>query len=251
MSLNEAAIRLLSCPPAIQQEIIRYAAGLADLLGDRLPALYLYGSLARGCFHEQTSDVDTIALLSEPASEHEMAEILTVHQQTTIPVDALFVTESQACLNIFPAPIAFLVKPMDGGKIVIPRDGSRDFLLQRQDAWEAGVALCGPPPGEVLQPVPWPVLEMSLEYLCPYIVTHFKNPVLMLCRIAHAFTFRRLCGKAQAGIWATSAFDLRWNTLINEALTDYRQGVRRQLCRETLSAFEQYCMEFILRTRDC
>ena len=42
-----------------------YAAGLAEVLGDNPCGVYLYGSLAQGCYHPATSGMDVIVARRE------------------------------------------------------------------------------------------------------------------------------------------------------------------------------------------
>ena len=222
-----------------------YATGLLRIIGDNLLGVYLYGSLARGCYHEGPSDMDTIVVTRRDCAESQYRAILKVHEDVGAPVDAVFVTEEQVDADVFPTPISFLVKLIEGHKIVPAPEGSRDFLLQRQDAYEAGVALAGPDPREIMRPVPWPLLAECLDYLFPHIITRFKNPVLMLCRIAYAHANHSLCSKRLAGKWALGAFEERWRPMISAALTQYAEGVTGPAAtRPQLQEFEEYCAGF-------
>ncbi|HET6453527.1 MAG TPA: aminoglycoside adenylyltransferase domain-containing protein [Armatimonadota bacterium] len=223
-----------------------YATGLLGILGDDLIGVYLYGSLARGCYHAGPSDVDTIVVTRRDCTESEHPAILRVHQEAGAPVDAVFVTEEQLNADVFPTPISFLVKPIEGHKIVHVPEGRGDFLLQRQDAYEAGVALAGPDPREIMRPVPWPLLAECLDYLFPHIITRFKNPVLMLCRIAYAHANHSLCSKRRAGEWALETFEERWRPVISAALTQYAEGVTGPAATSAvLQEFEEYCAGYI------
>ena len=221
--LQEGNIRSLVCPDGLQDRISEYTAGLMEVLGGNLIGVYLYGSLARGCYRAGPSDVDTIVVTGRDCAESEYPAILQVHKDVGAPVDPVFVTEEQLNADVFPTPIGFLVKPIEGHKIVHVPEGRGDFLLQRQDAYEAGVALAGPSPREMIRPVPWPLLAESLDYLFPHIITRFKNPVLMLCRIAYAHANYSLCSKRQAGEWALEAFEERWRPLVSAAQAQYAE----------------------------
>ena len=244
--IEDGNIRSLVCSEALQGRIARYATGLIEILGGNLVGVYLYGSLARGCYHAGPSDVDTIVVTGRDCAESEYPAILQVHKDVGAPVDPVFVTEEQLNADVFPTPIGFLVKPIEGHKIVHVPEGRGDFLLQRQDAYEAGVALAGPSPREMIRPVPWPLLAESLDYLFPHIITRFKNPVLMLCRIAYAHTHHSLCCKRRAGEWAVEAFEERWRPMISAALAQYAEGVTGPAATSMeLQEFEAYCAGYI------
>ncbi len=247
-----------------------YTAGLMEVLGDNLRGVYLHGSLARGCHHPSTSDVDIIVVTRESCPEAQHPAILEVHERADTADDVVFVTQDQANADVFPTPIGFLVGALgrlprcvlveiagankwvvddlisSGYKIVRVPEGRGDFLLQRQDAYEAGIALVGPDPSEIIRPVPWPLLAESLNFLFRHIVTHFKNPVLMLCRIAHAHTHHSLCSKRHAGEWALETLGERWRSMIEAALALYSEGTADNTgSSPVLQEFEQYCAEYI------
>ena len=131
-------------------------------------------------------------------------------------------------------------------KIVRVPEGRRDFLLQRQDAYQAGIAFVGPDPCETMRSVPWPLLAENLGFLFPYIITNFKNPVLMLCRIAYAHTHRNLCCKRRAGEWALETLGERWRPMIEAALALYSEGTADNTgLSPVLQEFEEYCAGYI------
>lgn len=230
----------------LQAKLTGYVTGLRNILGDHLLGCYLFGSLARGCYSAATSDVDILTVIAERPAEAAIAEVLQTHRALGIPIDAVFVAKAQLHADIFPATVAFLVKSLAGGPEFHTKEEDRDFLLQRQDVYEAGIALAGPPPRELLRPVPWLLLAESLEFLFPYIVTHFKNSPLMLCRICYAHTHRTLCSKRQAGEWAVAAFDACWKPLLATALNEYAQGISNSaLSAETVRQFEAYCAAYL------
>lgn len=266
-------MRSLACNDELQEGIALYAAGLMEVLGDNLCGVYLYGSLARGCHHPSTSDVDVIVVTREDCPEAQHQAILEVHERAVAPVDAVFVTRDQADADVFPTPVSFMVKPLgrlsrrvlpaleeiarahkwevddlisSDYKIVRVPEGRGDFLLQRQDAYEAGIALVGPDPCEIIHPVPWPLLAENLDFLFPHIIPSFKNSVLMLCRIAYAHTHHSLCGKRRAGEWALETLDERWRPMIEAALARYSQGIAGNAeSSAVLQEFEEYCAGYI------
>lgn len=184
-------------PDSLRNELDLYSSGLTQVAGENLIAVYLYGSLARGCYNSSTSDIDIIAVTESPCTDEVIQGIVEVHRSANLPTDVVFVTKDQLNTDAFPTPVDFLVKP--SGCIRREPDGNRDFLTQREDAYEAGISLLGMPPKELMHPVPWELLRKSLDFLFPYIVTHFKNPMLMLCRMVYADRCRKLSSKREAG----------------------------------------------------
>jgi predicted nucleotidyltransferase len=237
-------IQSLTCPDSLKSAITRYASSLQELVGEDLLGIYLYGSVARGCYHPAQSDVDVIAVVRDGWEEVEEPSLIETHNDSGLPIDAVVVTESQLQVDAFPTPVVLLVKPISGHTIVRAPDGSKDFLLQRQDTYEAGMALIGPDPKELIHPVPWPLLAESLNFLFPHIVPNFKNPVLMLSRIACAWETRRLCSKREAGEWAVESIGEPFIDMLKTALVEYADGVSHTaIARKKIEEFAALCLQ--------
>ena len=241
-TVHHGNIDLLACPAAVKTFLGRYARDLAEAAGGMLLGAYVYGSLARGCFHPATSDVDVLAVTDGPCPEPVIRAVLRIHAEAPCPVDAVFATRGQLDEQTFPAPIDFLIKPGPAGGVVRLPDGSRDFPLQRQDTHGKGVAVIGPPASEMIGPLPWQLVAEALEYLFPHVVPRFKNPALTLCRIAHAHAHHALCSKREAGRWALEAFPSQWHRLIREELACYAEGrPATDTPPDQLAGFERFC----------
>jgi predicted nucleotidyltransferase len=248
--VHRGNVDALRCPSEVKGGLLVWAGRVTRALGQELAGIYLYGSLPHGCFHPATSDVDVVVVTEGFSSEAVISEIVKAHVEAAIPVDATFVTRCQIEVDETPTPVDFVVKPMDGGKLVRLPEGHGDFLLQRQDLYECEAALTGQPVCEVVRPVPWEALSRCLDDLFPHILSRFKNPALMLCRAAYAFTHRSLCSKKAAGEWALRAFDESWRPLIQAALARYADGVADDSGPDqVLRAFEGYCAGYMARVR--
>ena len=229
------------------QELSNYVTQLQRCLKDDLLGVYLYGSLARGCHNPATSDVDIIVVLRDGFTQPDMDLLYQIGQEVGVPIDAVFVTESKLNADVCSTPIAFLVPP----KCIEQSHMGSLFLIDRQDAYEAGIALIGPSPKDMIRPVPWEALTSSLDFLFPYIVPHFKNSVLMLCRITYTWTFHKMCSKREAGEWALTALSEEWRQTIETALAEYADGVYYTgIEEEVCQAFEAYCANYISLRRN-
>ena len=222
-SIDRDAISRLSCPGDIKAAISDYTEKLAQILDKKITSLCVCGSLARKCFHPAISDIDLIAVTSTPCAESCISSILRVHQQAGIPIDAFFVTADQLYAEEVPTPIDFVVKLMPGVKVIRLPSGSHDFLLQRQDAYEGGVALIGPTCREVFRPVPWTLLSQCLDHIFRHVVEKFKYPILVFCRLVYAYNHRELGSKKIAGEWASGEFSKQWVPIIGQSLERYNE----------------------------
>ena len=59
---TEDALEILICPHRVLTAIRSYRALLIEEAQQNLTALYVFGSLARGCYGERTSDIDLMAV---------------------------------------------------------------------------------------------------------------------------------------------------------------------------------------------
>lgn len=249
-AIHRDAIERLCCPLEVKEALARYAQAVARVLGDQLVGIYIYGSLAHRCYHPATSDVDLVVVTESPCSEDAVSQILAASERSGIPIDATFITRSQLCTEETPTPVDFVLKPAGADRVIRLPQGQKDFLLQRQDVYDCNLALAGPCAGDIMRPVPREALAACLDYLFPNVLPRFKNAALMLCRIAHAFSNQALCSKRDAGQWARDAFDQRWRSMIDTALSRYANGTSDdQGANEELRAFEKYCAEYVSRLR--
>ncbi len=243
---HSQGIDALSCSGEIRDALVSFAGGLEEILGGDLVAIYICGSLARGCFKAKTSDVDLLVVLGQACDTQTAERILKRAQEEDIAIDATFVTDRDVNRDVFPAPVEFLLKDFEGPRVVRPPGGSVELALQRQDVLEAGVALIGPAACELIQPVAWPLIEESLEYVFGHVAERFKDPVLVFCRIAYTYSSEKICSKKAAGQWALEEFGPQQAALIKRALEAY-SGCEADPAIETdqVRAFEEYCADYI------
>jgi predicted nucleotidyltransferase len=247
--MNQVTLKNLSCSLHIRNAIRRYRTLLVEEARENLVALYLFGSLARGCYNERTSDVDLLAVSSKPYSTEVASRIAGLHSQSRLTGDVIFVTVEQMKADCLPTPVDFVVKP--DGRLFRNESGSMDFFINRQDVYECGIALLGPPAKEIVPAVLWPLLSESLLSLLPHIADRFKNPILMFCRIVYAVHHRSLCSKVVAGQWAKEHLDKEWREVIDAALAEYTAGAAQiDHKQDAVISFGRYCEQFIAGAAD-
>lgn len=237
--------RVQSLPKDPRNGLAAYLNGLEDALIDSLVGIYAYGSLAWECFNTDTSDIDIIVVLVRRVEVDDIPRLQQVHRHATIPIDATFVTQDQLSISHVPTDVEFLLKPMSDQIVRYPQ-GNWDFVVQSQDVYENGIRLCGPEIKNLFQPVPWHFLQKSFERLFPYIVPRFKNPVLMLSRMAYTYTHRRMCSKIVAGNWALEAMPLEFVPLIDAEMRKYSSDT--DICvvnNEEVLHYERYIRDYI------
>jgi len=210
--------------------------------------VYLYGSLARGAYRPPASDVDILIVTSESVPDEVIPEVRAAQvaaYANGARVDAIVATRDQVSGSALPAALD-VVFPPDAEPQRSPENRGMMFPLDRQDVWECGVSLFGPPAREVVPPAPTEMLHASLSWIFPHLAHHFKNPELMLCRAAHVFLQGRLCSKSEAGRWALLALDVRWHGIVEAALASRQEGQTQQVCSpKELADFQRACADLI------
>jgi streptomycin 3"-adenylyltransferase len=239
--------RIQSLPRGVRNGLAAYLYGLEDALIDSLVGIYAYGSLAWGCFNPDTSDIDTIVVLVRRVDADALLRLQQVHRHATIPIDATFATQDQLSIRYVPTEVEFLLKPMSDQIVRYPQ-GNWDFAVQSQDVYENGIRFCGPEITNLFQLVPWHCLQKSFERLFPYIVPRFKNPVLMLSRLAYTYTHRRMCSKIVAGNWALGAMPSQFVHLIDAEMRKYSGDPDTGLINnEDVLDYERYVRDYIAK----
>lgn len=69
-------------PAEVKQLMEQYIVGLKEIFLDgKIVGVYVYGSIALGAFHIETSDVDFVAVLNDSVSEAEKQQIVELHKK--------------------------------------------------------------------------------------------------------------------------------------------------------------------------
>ncbi|MCU5179874.1 MULTISPECIES: nucleotidyltransferase domain-containing protein [Bacillus] len=69
-------------PAEVKQLMEQYIVGLKEIFLDgKIVGVYVYGSIALGAFHIETSDVDFVAVLNDSVNEAEKQQIVELHKK--------------------------------------------------------------------------------------------------------------------------------------------------------------------------
>ncbi|MBJ8100751.1 DUF4111 domain-containing protein [Bacillus cereus group sp. N11] len=69
-------------PAEVKQLMEQYIVGLKEIFLDgKIVGVYVYGSIALGAFHIETSDVDFVAVLNDSVNEAEKQQIVEMHKK--------------------------------------------------------------------------------------------------------------------------------------------------------------------------
>lgn len=248
----------------VRQYLVRIAALMGEVLGDKLAGLYVRGSLATGAYHRERSDIDLIAVTSaklSPALRESVARTLVqLSDARPVPGDIEVSVVQERYARSFEHPMPYEVHYSSALHEKIRR-GQFDFTEDRTnvdlaadvvDVRERGVTLYGPSPAAMFGPVPWHAFINALEadfHRARAQVTDMPvSAVLSACRVLHGTTAREMSvpNKDEAAAWALETVPRMYHSIVNDALQIYR-GTKSLddvvLVERDVIAFREYVRE--------
>lgn len=229
----------LEAPPEAREQVERLLSGLRAILRGDLVGLYLHGSLALGCFNEQRSDIDVIAVTRRTLTSHERARLGELLLRSSgpkerprrppYPLEISILTEAQLRPWRYPTPF-----DLHYGESQRERFTAGDFdPLWAEDydlaahltvLREAGIPLYGPPVGEAFPEVPMPDYVDSLLRDLAWSRERRLGlyGILNASRIWATLTDGRLHSKLSGGLWALERAPADFHPVIARAVAVYR-----------------------------
>jgi hypothetical protein len=216
---------------------------LADALlaepGASLVGVYLHGSAVLGGYIASGSDVDVLAVIAEPTDVRVQARmrnrlISTARRWPTIGLEMSVITSATAA-NLGDCPYELHVV-VDGDEVRAVlgagQDGDSDLILYAEVCRRHGLAVYGPPAGQVFAPVPPARLIRAVrdEVRWGQQHGHLSYAVLNACRAVRFATDGVLCSKLDGGQWMLARRSEE--PVIQQALADQRQGRTRPITAE-------------------
>jgi len=229
----------------------RLQAGVAAVLGDRLIGLYLHGSLALGGFDPGRSDIDFLVVTAGALQPEVCARLEAMHaaiassdlawrsnyEGSYMPTGALRRYDPLDCIH----PVIRV-----DGSFGLDRHGS-EWVIQRHVVREWGIALVGPPPATLIDPITGDHLRQATAgVLCDWWAPMLDEParlgsgeyqayaVLTMCRALYTWEHGAVVSKPQAARWARERLEQRWASLIDSAVA-WRHGVAFDRFDETVA----------------
>lgn len=248
----------------IRQYLVRIAAALGEVLGDKLIGLYVHGSLATGSFHRERSDIDLLAVTDRkltPAVREATARMLvrlSDARPTHGDIEVSVIAEEYARAFSHPLPYEVHYSSVLHERI---RRGAMDFAQEETsvdlaanvvDVRERGVTLLGPPAESLFGPVPWHAFVNALDADFQWARSHVNDmpvyAVLGACRVLHGATARTMTAlnKDEAATWALRTVPRMYHSIINDALQLYRGSKSLDdvvLVERDIIAFREYVRE--------
>jgi hypothetical protein len=211
-------------------------------LGDGLIALYLFGSLAAGTFHDGKSDLDMFAVIAREIEEGEQfdalaslhAAFVSAHPTWTERIEVGYV--SHPVLQSFTEVPSGRIAAISPGEPLHLREVGTGWLLNWYSVCTQGEILAGPPPlavGPVVsastfkRAVAAQVDEWKDIVRTPsvgYVPAQQGYIVVTLCRALYTLATGKQTSKEAAVAWAAEQYPA-WATFVKEGLAWYRADV--------------------------
>lgn len=210
-----------------------FYANLRAVLADQVVAIYLGGSLALGDFNPQRSDIDFAVVTREELPPGIVAALAQMHARLWATgnrwaqkLDGSYVPQ-QVIRRWTPdhAPCPFV----EAAECYMTQQGSA--VIQRYILREHGVAVVGPKPQTLLDPVDalelrGAVQDMLVRWWRPllddpaWLEQDSQQPfaVLTMCRMLYTYEHGAVVSKPAAARWCRQTADSRWAPLIDWAL---------------------------------
>jgi predicted nucleotidyltransferase len=210
-------------------------SGVQAALPEHLVGIYLRGSLATGDFID-TSDVDFLVAIERPVSDAEAEALIDMHARlASLPnkyadrLEGAYI--DRASLRRFEPGRSFLTVECDTPLRWKVHETS--WLIERSVLREKGIALLGPDPKTLIDPVSHEELRDAIRLRIREWATWAANPhdpewlpprnhqayvVETMCRALYAITIGELVSKAKAAEWASSALPEPWRSLVGRSV---------------------------------
>jgi Aminoglycoside adenylyltransferase, C-terminal domain len=231
-------------------------SNIQSILGDHFIGLYLGGSLALGDFNPHWSDIDFAAVTVDELSPEMIAGLQAMHTSlwaTGIKwarrLDGSYVSQQlfrhwtadhEACPFV------------EGDTFTVTTQGSA--VIQRHIIYQYGVAVAGPSPRRLLDPVDLDELRRALQDMLEigwrpllddpaWVRQSQMQPfaILTICRTLYTLEHGVVASKPVAARWCQQAIGQQWTELIEWAL-DWPHDTESSHLAATLSLI-QYALD--------
>jgi len=231
-----------------------------SILRDDLIGIYLYGSLAMGCFHPRSSDIDVILVVKKRLSKEQRKEIIEYLRGSCSKDRRIELSIVRADVVRNPQyPIMVDLHYEYWGNI-FENEKDNEILSNLYTTRKRGFCVWGEPISEVFSKIP-------AQYHLKSVIEDIKHTrrylhekperigynvpvywVLASCRILAFIKEEKVLSKLEGGLWILAHLPEEYHNIVELALSCY-QGKKRDciLNPEELEAFADYMTDTILR----
>jgi predicted nucleotidyltransferase len=235
--------------PPVAYEVV---AIVRDLLGEALIGAYLHGSAVLGGLRP-TSDIDVLAVIDRPTTEPERRALVDrllevsgrrARRGPARPIELTILVQSDVRPWRHPPRVDFLYgewrrDDYEAGFVPAP-ELMADLGPEIALTLAGNRALAGPPPAEVLDPIPDADLRRAITAGVPSLMDDLdsdtRNVLLTLARIWATLATAQISSKDQAAAWALERLPDDLAGPLNLAREMYLEGWAREGWGDELTA---------------
>lgn len=226
--------------PDVNAVLERLLSDTQAVLGAHFVGLYVHGSLAYGDYDASRSDMDLLVVTSSELPTDIVAALQMMHER-------ICASGLARARNMEVSYISFAAlrryDPADCHHPALRADGTfnvdghgSEWVIQRYIIREKGVALAGPDPHRLIDPITADDLRRAVralleEWWLPQLADPFRlrsdeyqaYAILTMCRMLYTIEHGAVVSKPAAARWAQSALESHWAELIARA-SAWRHG---------------------------
>ncbi|MBX5328987.1 MAG: DUF4111 domain-containing protein [Candidatus Bathyarchaeota archaeon] len=231
-----------------------------SVLRDNLVGIYLYGSLAMGCFNPKSSDIDIILVVKKGLSKEQrnkVVEYLKGISSKDRRIELSIIRESVVRNPRYPIMVDLHFEYWGE---VFENERDNEILSNLYTTRKRGFCVWGKPIDNVFSKIPAEyhlrsVIE-DLEHTRKYLHENPENVgydpavywILGSCRILAFIREEKVLSKLEGGQWGLANLPKEYHDLIEQALAHYQGKKKKQIRNhEKLEAFADYMTTVILR----
>lgn len=241
----------------ILEEIL---SNVCSIVGDRLVGIYLYGSLAMGCFQPESSDIDLI-LVTEEKLGKEASKKIFEYLKGTCSKDKRIEMSIIALYTVQNPRYPMLVDMhYEYWGDVFENEEDNEILSNLYTTRKRGFCVWGTPINDVFSRIPEQFHLRSIIEDIQHTRRHLhRRPehigydvavywVLGSCRVLAFIREEKVLSKLEGGKWGLANLPKNYHNLIKQAISCYvgKQKQEQIWNHERLEAFADYMTETIL-----
>lgn len=216
----------------------RFVAESQAILGENLVGVYLHGSAAMGCFHEETSDIDLLVVVNEALSNDTkrrfMDMVVALNERATKKGIEMSIVRQAVCHPfVYPTPyelhfsathLAWYQK--DPEDYIAKMQGTdKDLAAHFTIVSHRGKCLCGRAIDDVFDDVPHANYMDSLwEDVKNAQTDVLENPTYVILNLCRVLAYRRkglILSKMEGAQWALARIPIIYRRMLCKAVREY------------------------------
>jgi streptomycin 3"-adenylyltransferase len=250
-------------PKLIREFLIETLSRVQSILKEDLVGVYLYGSLAMGCFNPKSSDIDLILVVRKRPLKGQRKEVIEYLKEVCSKSRRIELSIIRENILRNPRyPIMVDLHFEHWGEI-FENEKDKEILSNLYTARKRGFCVWGKPISNVFSEIPpeYHLRSVVDDLSCTRKYLH-ENPervgydpvvywVLGSCRILAFIREEKVLSKLEGGQWGLANLPEKYHDLIEQATYRYQGKKKKQILNHTkLEDFADYMTKIILKESD-